>query len=289
MILVTSANGHSGQFIIKQLVKSGYDVRATDISPETEKLKETLGVKEVVVGDITDIRTIRKVVKGVDQIVHIPPLFIAEEALVGKYLIDEAIKANVKQFVFVSVTHPIMSSLLNHTAKRLVEEHLMYQELKAHFNYTILQPMHYMHNFDPNAVKESGKYEIFYNTETKLSYVDPDDVGEVVSKVLADPQKHNRASYELVGPDFLSPKGLVKEFNELTGEHAVAEQVPDLDDFMNQVGFLNVYGRESVKHLAKTYSDYGLAGNPNVLTWLLGRKPTTFKEYVAKQLKTRGN
>ncbi|TDG72123.1 hypothetical protein C5L31_001597 [Secundilactobacillus malefermentans] len=33
MILVTSANGHSGQFIIKQLVKSGYDVRATDISP----------------------------------------------------------------------------------------------------------------------------------------------------------------------------------------------------------------------------------------------------------------
>ncbi|KRM58572.1 hypothetical protein C5L31_001596 [Secundilactobacillus malefermentans] len=252
-------------------------------------MKETLGVKEVVVGDITDIRTIRKVVKGVDQIVHIPPLFIAEEALVGKYLIDEAIKANVKQFVFVSVTHPIMSSLLNHTAKRLVEEHLMYQELKAHFNYTILQPMHYMHNFDPNAVKESGKYEIFYNTETKLSYVDPDDVGEVVSKVLADPQKHNRASYELVGPDFLSPKGLVKEFNELTGEHAVAEQVPDLDDFMNQVGFLNVYGRESVKHLAKTYSDYGLAGNPNVLTWLLGRKPTTFKEYVAKQLKTRGN
>lgn len=289
MILVTSANGHSGQFIIKQLVKSGYDVRATDISPETEKLKETLGVKEVVIGDITDIRTIRKVVKGVGQIVHIPPLFIAEEALVGKYLIDEAIKANVKQFVFVSVTHPIMSSLLNHTAKRLVEEHLMYQELKAHFNYTILQPMHYMHNFDPNAVKESGKYEIFYNTETKLSYVDPDDVGEVVSKVLADPQKHNRASYELVGPDFLSPKGLVKEFNELTGEHAVAEQVPDLDDFMNQVGFLNVYGRESVKHLAKTYSDYGLAGNPNVLTWLLGRKPTTFKEYVAKQLKTRGN
>lgn len=289
MILVTSANGHSGQFIIKQLVKSGYDVRATDISPETEKLKETLGVKEVVVGDITDIRTIRKVVKGVGQIVHIPPLFIAEEALVGKYLIDEAIKANVKQFVFVSVTHPLMSSLLNHTAKRLVEEHLMYQELKAHFNYTILQPMHYMHNFDPNAVKESGKYEIFYNTETKLSYVDPDDVGEVVSKVLADPQKHNRASYELVGPDFLSPKGLVKEFNELTGEHAVAEQVPDLDDFMNQVGFLNVYGRESVKHLAKTYSDYGLAGNPNVLTWLLGRKPTTFKEYVAKQLKTRGN
>ena len=64
MILVTSANGHSGQFIIKQLVKSGYDVRATDISPETEKLKETLGVKEVVVGDITDIRTIRKVVKA---------------------------------------------------------------------------------------------------------------------------------------------------------------------------------------------------------------------------------
>lgn len=289
MILVTSANGHSGQFIIKQLVKNGYDVRATDIAPETEQLKDTLGVKEVVVGDITDIRTIRQVVKGVDQIVHIPPLFIAEEALVGNYLIDEAIKAEVKQFVLISVTHSIMSSLLNHTAKRLVEEHLMYQELKHHFNYTILQPMHYMHNFDPNVVQETGKYGIFYKTDTKLSYVDPDDVGEVVSKILADPEKHNRATYELVGSDFLSPKGLVQEFNELTGEHAVAEQVTDLDAFMDQVGFLNVYGRESVKHLAETYSDYGLAGNPNVLAWLLGRQPTTFKEYISKQLKTRGN
>lgn len=32
------------------------------------------------------------------------------------------------------------------------------------------------------------------------------------------------------------------------------------------------------------YSRYGIRGNPNVLTWLLGRSPTTLREYVARQL-----
>lgn len=284
MILVTSANGHTGQSIIKQLVKQGYDVRATDIAPATVNLKQTLGVKDVIVGDLTNINTIRKVVNGIDQVVYIPPLFIAEEVMVGKYLIDETVKQHVKQFVMISVTHPIMSTLLQHTAKREVEEHLMYQELEHHFDYTILQPMHYMHNFDPAAVHATGAYSIFYNIQTRLSYVDSDDVGEVAGKILAEPDHHNRATYELVGSDFLSPSELVDQYNELTGEHAVAKEVDNIDDFMDKVGFLNVYSREAVTHLARTYSQWGLAGNPNVLTWLLGRQPTTFRQYLQQKI-----
>lgn len=284
MILVTSANGHTGQSIIKQLVKQGYEVRATDIAQSTTDLKQKLGVKEVLVGDLTNINIIREAVKGVDQIVYIPPLFIAEEALVGKYLVDEGIKQHINQFVMISVTHPIMSTLLQHTAKREVEEYLAYQELKNHFNYTVLQPMHYMHNFDPSDVHAQGTYSIFYDINTRLSYVDSDDVGEITGKVLADPVKHTRATYELVGPDFLSPSELVDQYNELTGEHAVAKRVDNLNDFMDTVGFLNVYSREAVTHLADTYSKWGLAGNPNVLTWLLGRQPTTFKQYLQKNI-----
>ncbi|WP_137596985.1 SDR family oxidoreductase [Paucilactobacillus kaifaensis] len=278
MILVTSANGHTGQSIIRQLVKQGLDVRATDISPATAELKQQLGVKETIVGDLTNLATIREAIKGVDQVVYIPPLFIAEEALVGKYLIDECVKQHVNQFVMVSVTHPIMSTLLQHTAKREVEEYLMYQELEHHFNYTILQPMHYMHNFDPKTVHETGVYSIFYDINTRLSYVDSDDVGEVLAKVLADPAHHNRATYELVGPDFLSPSELALQYNEVTGENAVAKEV-NLEEFLDAAGFMNVYSRDAVIHLAHTYSKWGLAGK-----WLLGRKPTTFKQYVAEKV-----
>lgn len=284
MILVTSANGHTGRSIIKQLVKQGLDVRATDISPATTDLKQQLGVKETVVGDLTSLATIREVVQGVDQVVYIPPLFIAEEATIGKFLIDESVKQHVKQFVMISVTHSIMSTLLQHTAKREVEEYLMYQELEHHFNYTILQPMHYMHNFDPQVVHETGVYSIFYDINTRLSYVDSDDVGVVLAKVLADPVHHNRATYELVGPDFLSPSELATQYNEVTGENAIAKRV-NLDEFLDNAGFMNVYSRDAMTHLANTYSKWGLAGNPNVLGWLLERKPTTFKQYIAAKIK----
>jgi hypothetical protein len=32
------------------------------------------------------------------------------------------------------------------------------------------------------------------------------------------------------------------------------------------------------------YGRYGITGNPNVLSWLLGRRPTRFDEYVRRCL-----
>ena len=35
------------------------------------------------------------------------------------------------------------------------------------------------------------------------------------------------------------------------------------------------------------YGRYGITDNPNVLTWLLGRPPTGFDEYVRRSLASR--
>ncbi|MDF9824144.1 uncharacterized protein YbjT (DUF2867 family) [Breznakia sp. PF5-3] len=283
MILVTSANGNTGRSIVKQLVSAGLDVRATDINPEVENLKDELGVKEVVVGDLTNISTIRLAIEGASQIVFIPPLFKAEEYYIGKAMIDEAVRLKVSQFVLMSVTHSIMSTLLQHTAKRDIEEYLIYKGLSDGLNYTILQPMHYMHNFNPMLVKETKRYSIFYDIDTPLAYVDSDDVGEVTANVLKHPEIHNKATYELVGNDVLSPKGLVCEFNEVYGEQAIAEKI-DIVDFMDSIHLENVYSRDAFIELSNTYSKYGIDGNANVLTWLLNRKPTSFKEYLKKRM-----
>ncbi|QBO36627.1 NmrA family protein [Periweissella cryptocerci] len=282
MILVTSAFGHTGQIFIKQLLAANQEVRAIDINPQVTTLQD-LGVKETIVGDLRDADVIRDAVKGVDSILYIPPLFTAEEFYSARYTIDMAVKYNVKHFVFVSVTHPIMSTLLQHTTKRESEEYLVYTGLKTNLKYTILQPMHYMHNFNSQQVLASDKYEIFYDVNTRLSYVDPNDVGTVAVKVLTHPDEHNGATYELVGDDFLSPVELVEQFNELTGKDARATKV-EIDDFLDSVGFQNVYTRIAFKQLAKTYSEFGIFGNSTVLTMLLGHKPTNFKEYVQNEL-----
>ena len=45
------------------------------------------------------------------------------------------------------------------------------------------------------------------------------------------------------------------------------------------------YTIHGIQRLCIYYDRYGLTANPNVLTWLLGRKPTTFVEYVRRELK----
>ena len=41
-----------------------------------------------------------------------------------------------------------------------------------------------------------------------------------------------------------------------------------------------------LRAISARYSSHDFIGNPNVLTWLLGRPPTTFEEYVRQQYAT---
>lgn len=281
MIFVTSAGGNVGRRIISELVKQGLEVRAMDINPKANDLKE-MGVKEVFIGDASDIQVMRKAMAGCDQVLYIPPFFTYIESKMAKICIDVAVEQGIRQFVMTSVTHPIMSTLLQHTQKRDAEEYLIYAGLKYHLNYTILQPMHYCHNFDVASVKATGVYNSFYDIHTKLSYVDVMDVAQVCAKVLCE-DTHANATYELCGPDFYSPCDLVDVYNEISHSHAVASHI-DVEDLCDLMHLQDSYGRECFRHLADTYSEYGIAGNPNVLSWLLQRKPTTFAQYVEREL-----
>lgn len=278
MILVTSAAGNTGGIIVNKLIEAGYEVAATDIDP---KVKEIPGIKQAFVGDLTDLSFIREMLSQVERVVYIPPLFSAQEALIGKQLVDSAVEFELAQFIFMSVTHPILTSLWQHVAKRDVEEHLIYRGMETQLPYTILQPMHYMHNFKPEVVKETKEYQIFYDPETPVAYVDTEDVAEVLRQVIDDPKTHDKATYELVGTPAYSPKQLVAMFNEVFKEKAEAVYVP-VTDFLDQVGINDLYFREAFIHLADTYSKWGLDGNSHILSLLLGRKPTGFKEYLER-------
>lgn len=283
MVLVTAANGHVGRRIIPQLVKKGIEVKAADISPAAESLKE-LGVKEVFIGDFSKRDVLIEAFKGCDQLLYIPPGGLYTEAKMAKQAIDVAAELKVRQVVLMTVTHPNMSTLLQHRQKLEMEEHLIYKGLSDNLNYTILQPMHYTHNFPVKQVWDSNVYNCMYTVTTKLSYVDTKDVGEVCAKVLTE-DGHQNATYELVNADFLSPVDLVEIFNKVTGHHAVANQM-DVEKMLEMGPIKDSHFQEAIRSLSYTYSKYGLAGNPNVLTWLLGRKPYSFEDYIRDELET---
>lgn len=281
MILVTSANGSAARRIIPELVKKGLDVRAMDINAGVEALKE-IGVKETFVGDASKADVLRQAMAGCDKVLYIPPMFVYQEAKMAKLAIDIAVEQKVTKYVYMSVLHPQMSTLLQHTQKLEGEEYLIYKGLTEKLDYTILQPMHYHHTFRVADAWKSGLSFCFYDKNTRISGVDGGDVGEVAAKVLTEPG-HENATYELCGRDFLSAAESVEIFTKVTGKDVKLVQI-DIEELIQRNGITDSYSKEAFRALAYTYGNFGFQGNANVLTWLLGREPKSFEDFVRSEV-----
>ena len=291
MILVTSANGRVGRTVIRQLVKKGYEIRAIDINPASDSLKD-LGVKEVVVGDAFDRDILSEAMEGIDAVVYVPPMLTYFESEMADLACDLAIEHGVKQYIYLSVAHSNMTKLLQHKQKLLAEEHLKYEGLKHALNFTILQPLHYTHNVLVKEMVETGKYVNFKPLDKKLGYVDGEDVAEVVEKVIREGDKHRYATYELCGDIHLSINEIADMYREISGLPLEVIYTPReklFKDFDNFVGIGNdSYGKAAFMAIRDTYNEYGFDASSNVLEWLLGRKSTSMEEYLRRELRKLG-
>jgi uncharacterized protein YbjT (DUF2867 family) len=280
MILITSANGKTERHLIRRLSGKGKPVRALDISKESAQLK-ALGADEIVIGDMLDRSVLQRSMKGVSTMIQIGPPFHPKETEMGKAVIDAAAEAKIEHFIYFSVTHPQISALINHRAKLIVEEYL----IDSGLNYTILQPMHYMQNISIKDVLHRGVVRMMYNLETRLSHVDMADVAEAAARVVRE-EGHIGATYELCGSDYISTNEIAAIIGNEAG-HEIKAQLLPISTFLSFDGIagLGEYGKDGLRRLFEYYGRRGILGNPNVLTWLLGRTPTTFAEYVRREIK----
>jgi uncharacterized protein YbjT (DUF2867 family) len=185
--------------------------------------------------------------------------------------------------VFSSVLHAITTDLVQHEIKRDVEEHL----LSSGLEFTILQPSNYMLPLKLRPVFERGVFELSWSLERRQSLVDLHDVTDVAVAVLLDRDRHAGATYELVGPGRFTAHELGAIIGRVLGRPIDVRQI-DADTYLrawvgdadpgqltHQIGVL--------RSISARYSSHDFIGNSNVLTWLLGRPPTTFEEFVQRQ------
>lgn len=279
MIVVTGGTGMTGQYVIRALTDVGLPVRVLVHSEESAN-RLPLGVVEHVVGDMLVPTDTRRVISGADAVVHIGPAMHPREIAMGETVIDAAAGAGVAHFVLMSVTHPQLEPLLNHQSKLAAERRLLMSRLP----FTILQPMHYMQDVDVSSVVAEGVHRQPYSLDVPLSFVDLTDVGEVAAMVLSEPARHRFATYELCGTDTLTGREVAAEMSSVAGREITAELL-DPDQVLAGMADAPDYTRDGFRRLFAHYDSYGLTGNANVLRWLLGREPTTFREYVARELK----
>ncbi|MFF1595472.1 NmrA family NAD(P)-binding protein, partial [Streptomyces sp. NPDC058286] len=245
-------------------------------SPERTESVRAHGAQEAVAADLTHPGEVQAALEGCTSIVHIGPPMHPREITMGQNVIDAARRAGVEHVVLMSVTHPQLEPLLNHQSKLAVERHLLASRLP----FTILQPMHYMQNVLVADCLATGRFAQPYSLERPLSFVDLADVGQAAATVLAAPQNHVWATYELCGTDTLTGHQIAEVLTSVGGTPVRAQQVP-LDTVLPARAA--DYTIDGFTRLVNQYDRYGILGNSNVLRWILGRQPTTFEQYVRRE------
>ena len=294
MILVTAAYGNQGQRLIPLLARAGKKVRAMRGSGDPEALK-ALGATEALQGDASDPATLARAMEGVETVYHVAPSLHPREQEMGCAVIDAAEAAGVKHVVFSSVLHAIEGELIQHRAKLAVERRLIMSKT----NWTILQPTNYMLPGWSYPVFKTGVFRLWWSLDRRQSLIVLDDYAEVASKVICEGSKHYGATYELSSGDCLTAHEIADRFSKVTGRAIAAEEVAP-DDFLLKfrrhpmVDAMLAAGQSVTaedfpyefavfRAIGACYAKHDFVGNPNVLTWLLGRKPMSIEDYLQKE------
>lgn len=281
MILVTAANGNQGKILIPLLLSAGADLRACVRSDQSADALRAAGVAEVIVGDLSEPGLIARAMDGVDAAYHVGPTLHPKEREIGFAAVDAARAAGLKHFVMSSVLHSITTDLVQHEIKRDIEEHL----LSSGLEFTILQPANYMLAHRLKPAFEQGVFRLSWSLERYQSMVALADVAEVVASVLTERERHAGATYELVAPGRYKAHDLARIISEVIGRKIAVEEI-DCDTFLKQVlgePEKFPYQAKVMRAITGRYTSHDFVGNPNVLTWLLGREPTSFAQFVKSQ------
>lgn len=282
MILVTGAAGKTGRSVTRALVEKGARVRALVRREQQASIVEALGVSEVQVGDMKSSSTMEGAMQGVQAVYHICPNVSPDEIAIGQAAIRAAQTAGVEHFVFHSVLKPQTEAMPHHWKKLRVEEML----IESRLPYTILQPAAYMQNIlvHLESMRERGIYPVPYPAETRLSLVDLVDVAQAAAIVLTEPG-HEYAIYELVGMIGISQSELAGILSEELGRPVRVEVMP-LETWEQQA-IESGLGDQQIETLIKMfryYQQFDFMGSPQVLSWLLGRNPTSFPDFIRGHL-----
>ena len=277
MILITGAGGKTGRTLIRVLSKME-SVCALVRREEHVSVASALGAQKVITGDMRQEATIRTAMEGVRALYHICPNMSPDETMIGELVMNAARAHGVEHVIYHSVLHPQTEKMTHHWQKLRVEEML----LESGLPFTIFQPAPYMQNLLAGwkNIVENGILQVPYSVQARFSFVDLEDLVQAARTVLAEPG-HSNATYELAGTPPVSHVEVAEVFARVLQRDVRATQ-QEIRDWRLHASGLSEYAVESLVRMFAYYDQWGLAGNSNVLKWLLKREPVSFESFIQR-------
>ena len=264
-VVLAGAFGHLGTDILKSLVKAGHDVVAADMV--TREIEGLTGFTPVKI-DMTNRESLNGLCDGADVVITTVGLTKTSATVTAydidwganKNLVDEAKKAGVKNFAYVSV---LKADQAPHVpmldAKAKLEAYLK----ESGLTWVIFRPTGYFydiaHIFMPMV--EKGKVTLLGKKPVHANVVDTPDFADFIVEHMLDDGK----TYNVGGKETYSYEELARLFFEAAGKEPVIKYAPTwLFDVLAWANKRKKNGKEAIIKFSKWTLTEEMVGDTKV-------------------------
>ena len=292
VIAVTGAAGKTGRAVTAALAARGAIVRALVHTPEQARAGVP-GAAESVPVDLADLAAVRAALDGTAAAYLIAPNVHPDEPGLLGPVIDECVRHGPRAVVYHSVIHPYAPAMPHHVDKARVEAMLA----ESGLDWAILQPASYFENALGvwSSVRDRGVWPLPYSQRAPFTPVALADVAEVAATVLLDladdagdtagsrggtSPRHRFATYELAGPEVVDTADMARVAGDVLGRDVCVTVDRTRPEPASGETDRQRTARTRLQAMFDYYDAHGICGNPTVLAALLGRAPTTWRDWV---------
>ncbi|KAG0238007.1 hypothetical protein BGW41_008272 [Actinomortierella wolfii] len=245
LLVVFGATGNQGGSVVKHIARDPvlskeYRIRAVTRDPSKPEAKALTNLGhniEVVQGDVNDVSSLERVLKGAHSVfavtVSIYDGHVEEHELTtGKAIADAAVAAGAQYIIYSSLPSikEVSGGKYTHgghfDSKFEVEQYIRSLPIKSSF----FSPGPFMqnyHTFLAPKPKGDGSYVLghIFTPQTQFPLIDIDDTGAFVAAALADPVKFE-GKVMTAAAEVLTMEEIVQVLSKASGKKVVYEQIP---------------------------------------------------------------
>ncbi|MGW6781061.1 SDR family oxidoreductase [Streptomyces sp. NPDC054987] len=278
MIVVTGATGNIGRTLVRVLAEAGEEVTAVSRRPQAEAAAPS--AVRYAQADIGSAAGMRPVLEGADALFILLGGEFNSHGESPSVLLDVARGEGVERVV-------LLSSQINATRPE-APSHARLREFERAVrtsgpDFTILRPGGFASNAFAWAESVREKRTVFAPFgDVALPVVDPADIAEVAAAALRE-DGHAGRTYELTGPEVISPRRQAEVISAALGE---------------EVTFVELSREEAHLHMAQFMPEEVIGGTLDILgaplpaeqkispdvNSVLGRPARPFADWVARNL-----
>ncbi len=227
-ILVAGSTGYLGRHIVGELLESGRSFRAIARNP---KPLLDLGVRPESIEPrlVTEPESLVGSCEGIDTVISTVGITRQKDGLTymdvdyqaNRNLLDEAIRAGVRKFIYVSALH---GEKLRHLKIFEAKERFVDELEASGLDYTIVRPNGFFSDMaDFLKMAERGRVFLFGDGSRKLNPIHGADLAKVIIQAI----NGNEKTLEIGGPDILSHEEIATLALKANGKKPRILHLPD--------------------------------------------------------------